>query len=185
MLRLLLAALLAVFTLPAQAATFIKYTATGDGAEWVNDPNPKPETGTPFNPIWVTATAFIPMDGSCWDRFECAITETSMTFTVMNDQFGPPSMTLNFSDGVAAPRMSAASFTGGTANWMGGLATLTKLTVETVEVGDPYLSTGWLEITTRPQAVPEPSTWAMMIAGFGLLGGALRQRSTRLATSLR
>ncbi|WP_309643094.1 FxDxF family PEP-CTERM protein [Phenylobacterium sp.] len=25
-------------------------------------------------------------------------------------------------------------------------------------------------------AVPEPATWAMMIAGFGLVGGALRQR---------
>lgn len=28
------------------------------------------------------------------------------------------------------------------------------------------------------QAVPEPATWAMMIAGFGLVGGALRRRST-------
>lgn len=28
-------------------------------------------------------------------------------------------------------------------------------------------------------AVPEPATWAMMIGGFGLLGGALRLRSRR------
>ena len=27
-------------------------------------------------------------------------------------------------------------------------------------------------------AVPEPATWAMMVAGFGLLGAALRRRST-------
>lgn len=27
-------------------------------------------------------------------------------------------------------------------------------------------------------AVPEPSTWAMMIAGFGLVGGSLRRRNT-------
>lgn len=27
-------------------------------------------------------------------------------------------------------------------------------------------------------AVPEPATWAMMIAGFGLVGGAMRRRST-------
>jgi hypothetical protein len=30
-------------------------------------------------------------------------------------------------------------------------------------------------------AVPEPATWAMMIAGFGLMGGAMRRRSAGLA----
>ncbi len=28
-------------------------------------------------------------------------------------------------------------------------------------------------------AVPEPATWAMMLAGFGLVGGAMRRRPTR------
>ena len=31
--------------------------------------------------------------------------------------------------------------------------------------------------------VPEPATWAMMILGFGLIGGALRQRQA--ATKVR
>jgi len=31
--------------------------------------------------------------------------------------------------------------------------------------------------TTATGAVPEPATWAMMIAGFGMIGGALRRRS--------
>jgi hypothetical protein len=30
--------------------------------------------------------------------------------------------------------------------------------------------------TVSSYAVPEPATWAMMIAGFGLMGGALRRR---------
>ena len=34
-------------------------------------------------------------------------------------------------------------------------------------------------------AVPEPATWAMMILGFGLIGGALRQAKTRPATRVR
>jgi opacity protein-like surface antigen len=32
-----------------------------------------------------------------------------------------------------------------------------------------------------PGVVPEPATWAMMIAGFGLVGGAMRRRQTRPA----
>jgi hypothetical protein len=32
-------------------------------------------------------------------------------------------------------------------------------------------------------AVPEPATWAMLIAGFGLAGGALRRRSVRLSVA--
>lgn len=31
-----------------------------------------------------------------------------------------------------------------------------------------------------PAAVPEPATWAMMIMGFGLVGGAMRRRTTRV-----
>ena len=31
-------------------------------------------------------------------------------------------------------------------------------------------------------AVPEPATWAMMIGGFGLVGGAMRRRTHRTVT---
>ncbi|WP_421935694.1 PEPxxWA-CTERM sorting domain-containing protein [Phenylobacterium sp.] len=34
-----------------------------------------------------------------------------------------------------------------------------------------------LRFETYMDAVPEPATWAMMIAGFGLAGGALRRRA--------
>lgn len=34
-------------------------------------------------------------------------------------------------------------------------------------------------------AVPEPAAWAMMIMGFGLIGGALRSRKTNVATRVR
>lgn len=30
-------------------------------------------------------------------------------------------------------------------------------------------------------AVPEPATWAMMIAGFGMIGGTMRRRSVKIA----
>lgn len=35
--------------------------------------------------------------------------------------------------------------------------------------------------TSATAAVPEPATWATMVAGFGLLGGALRRRAARPA----
>ena len=44
------------------------------------------------------------------------------------------------------------------------------------ETGDFRLTPGLfnLSITSVPGGVPEPSTWMMMVAGFGLLGGAMR-----------
>jgi len=35
-----------------------------------------------------------------------------------------------------------------------------------------------------PAAVPEPATWAMMITGFGLVGGALRRRQPKVAPAM-
>lgn len=38
-----------------------------------------------------------------------------------------------------------------------------------------------LSISPLAAAVPEPATWAMMILGFGLVGGALRRRRSTVA----
>ncbi|MBT9473847.1 MAG: PEPxxWA-CTERM sorting domain-containing protein [Phenylobacterium sp.] len=38
-----------------------------------------------------------------------------------------------------------------------------------------------MEATSLSSAVPEPATWAMMIAGFGLAGSALRSRRALIA----
>ena len=39
-----------------------------------------------------------------------------------------------------------------------------------------YFSTAYIQSKNGLLAVPEPATWAMMIGGFGLVGGALRRR---------
>ena len=47
-------------------------------------------------------------------------------------------------------------------------------------------SSGWVLYQTgggTEDVVPEPATWAMMIAGFGLVGAAMRRRSGKLAVS--
>lgn len=47
-----------------------------------------------------------------------------------------------------------------------------------------FISTSLPPIVVDPPAVPEPSTWAMMIGGFGLVGGAMRRRVRRADTKL-
>ncbi|MBT9470025.1 MAG: PEPxxWA-CTERM sorting domain-containing protein [Pseudomonadota bacterium] len=69
--------------------------------------------------------------------------------------------------------------TGGFCNWtsvgvaFGGLA-------KSIDFGGAAGQTGFDNITfgsaTPGSAVPEPATWAMMIAGFGMAGAALRRR---------
>ena len=39
-------------------------------------------------------------------------------------------------------------------------------------------SRGTLTVSRAVAAVPEPATWAMLILGFGLIGGAMRRRRT-------
>ncbi|WP_240047704.1 PEPxxWA-CTERM sorting domain-containing protein [Sphingomonas panacisoli] len=41
-------------------------------------------------------------------------------------------------------------------------------------------TTGYVAATATP-AVPEPATWAMMLIGFGAVGGALRRRKAQVA----
>lgn len=38
-------------------------------------------------------------------------------------------------------------------------------------------------VNAAPAPVPEPATWAMMIAGFGLVGGAMRRRNVTTKVS--
>jgi hypothetical protein len=49
------------------------------------------------------------------------------------------------------------------------------------EASSPRAFNGTLSYATVAGAVPEPASWALMIAGFGLVGAAMRRRSVRVA----
>lgn len=57
-------------------------------------------------------------------------------------------------------------------------SSLWLLGTERIDIG----FSGSLDSVTRASAaVPEPATWAMLIAGFGLVGATLRRRTVRVA----
>ena len=43
-------------------------------------------------------------------------------------------------------------------------------------IGSQYTNYAFKITDSQPGAVPEPATWAMLIAGFGLIGAAMRRR---------
>ena len=51
-------------------------------------------------------------------------------------------------------------------------------TVDAARGGNVGLSNLTFETMSVAGGVPEPATWAMMIAGFGAVGGAMRRRTT-------
>lgn len=106
-------------------------------------------------------------------------------------------ITLNFSNGAVltgnysfGPGNEGGVFTGGTSQTIGGLnlaltgfawdrGSADIVTANAVgEGGDPNDYTGLFRFTST--AVPEPTTWALFILGFGAIGGAMRRRSGKV-----
>ena len=46
--------------------------------------------------------------------------------------------------------------------------------------GSRWLTDGSVSAVAGGGSVPEPATWAMMIAGFGVVGAAMRRRKVRV-----
>jgi len=49
--------------------------------------------------------------------------------------------------------------------------------------GTPVFSLGQTTTPSGVTAIPEPATWAMMLGGFGLLGGAMRRRHRQVTVT--
>ncbi|MEP3226098.1 MAG: PEPxxWA-CTERM sorting domain-containing protein [Parasphingorhabdus sp.] len=56
-------------------------------------------------------------------------------------------------------------------------------TVTIASSGGDGFSVDYVSLLGNVGAVPEPTTWAMMIFGFGLVGGAMRRRKTKVTVS--
>jgi hypothetical protein len=74
-------------------------------------------------------------------------------------------------------------FTLGNGDIAYGSATITSL-IDPPELGTMTVSFQGIEVPASTAVVPEPSTWAMMLLGFGAIGFAARRRK-RTATRTR
>lgn len=97
--------------------------------------------------------------------------------------------TISFGNGIfaslsiVAPNLGFTQFTAPTL-FTGSPSSPTFLT-GTFTLINPFFGNGTLTISpVAAGAVPEPATWAMMLAGFGAIGFAMRRRS-KVATRVR
>ncbi len=63
----------------------------------------------------------------------------------------------------------------------GSLLTNNNIVIS-VSGGDGY-SVDYVSLLGAPGGIPEPTTWAMMIFGFGLVGGSMRRRKSNVTVS--
>ncbi len=73
--------------------------------------------------------------------------------------------------------------TAGTGAFAGATGTFTNIGTVDTNGGPPSRLTLNFNGAINAPAVPEPGTWALMICGFGLVGGALRRRTAAVRTA--
>jgi hypothetical protein len=98
------------------------------------------------------------------------------TSTALSFNFGGPQNTLVFYNG-----NDALCFMGNLYTCSGDPSS--SSTVVSSDLGDTGIlprSSG-VEVIATAEAVPEPASWVMLIAGFGLTGAAMRRRTSVIA----
>lgn len=180
MLKWIVAAVLAVMTVPAQAVEFLRITGQGPGAYITQNSD-----GIFPEPAVITFEAWIPLnDFGCGAGVTCGLGSSQVRLTNSRAVKGYAEATLTFS-GAFDPWMTTADdFVSGEARGSSGSGpgwqgSITSITLDLVDPApDSVHPLGDFGVGYIRLPVPEPSTWLMLIGGFGMLGGVLRRRST-------
>lgn len=87
-------------------------------------------------------------------------------------------------DGTSATYSLPINVSGGS-SYFGLIDTTAFTAVKIVQTSTPGFADLWGvdDISYNTSLVPEPASWALMIVGFGMVGGALRRRSANVATA--
>ncbi len=152
---------------PAAAATYT-FTLSGDySASWDLDSNAIPDSFLPWRARYSNVTGTF--DG---------LTGSSATIDFYTDVLdGGLTISDNATSIVLADPCGQVLFSGPTSAPTFLLGTYNLLNNSNNNAAVQ------LVIAEAAAAVPEPATWAMMIAGFGLVGGAMRRTSMRTRVS--
>ena len=149
-----------------------------------------PDESTPHAPVTYTPQSFVVGPGQ-----ESTIDLEGVT--TFNVDFGDATLDLLFDTTLPSPTFGNSSFNGliFTSTAFGAITGVTVdpstnlagFDVSRVTVAGNALKLNWaglsyntdtlvsLSFASASAAVPEPSTWLMLIAGFGLVGGAMRR----------
>lgn len=152
---------------PASAATYLKYVLTGDySAEWWID------VGTPADEATTDAgIGFYDVQG----HFPGALFDYVADVYFYNSTFGDGGFALVDHYGGDVLLLNAISEQLYSGNEEGAFTLLTG-SFDFVNFGSDLLHYHLNVSEHTTPAVPEPATWALMLLGFGTLGGALRAR---------
>jgi hypothetical protein len=144
-------------------------------------------SGTPTSPS-ITANFGATISGASTsfdDLFQFTIPQNGTGSGSLSTSFSAPTNELTISevliDGVSYALMPGS---GGQSLAVAGIPILSGV-LNTIEVkgttsASAVAGTFTGTATFAAGAVPEPASWAMMIGGFGLIGGAMRRRRTHL-----
>ncbi|WP_380873880.1 hypothetical protein ACFB49_44390 [Sphingomonas sp. DBB INV C78] len=185
---------------PASAATIAPIGVTASSTLWTYDVqnliNGSGLSGGlhdgDYNHAWITDTTGVPswlvFDlGASYDLSAASIWQYNVDFGLDR---GAKDITVSLSsDGVNWAQVAASTLARATGQpaaaqsvSLDGAARYVRLDLLN-NYGDQWTWTGLSEVrfdgTAAP--VPEPATWAMMIGGFGLVGGAMRRQRVRVA----
>lgn len=190
MLRNILAAMLAIIAMPAHATDYVRYQASGPASgifQIYDGSDPVVFTGAIYVDAWFPVESM--MGFRCAEPLVCDVAGNRVIGADYNwSTYG--SFELTFDHVLDDLPLTNAGFTGGAA--LGNVAGLSyfygsgygegPLTSLTVSVHTDVTRGPSVSVWVIPwSAIPEPATWAMLLAGFGLVGGSLRRRAQAVA----
>lgn len=181
---LVVAAALCAVAAPVSATTVITYTLTGQGSWYKSG-----QTGAAN--VTVTLVAFGAPLNTCLGYASCSFSGSSVSANQEIYHGGKSSLFFSFDHDLSGMPTTNDGFTSGSVFYQGNSsfdfdlsvsASLKTLYVNVVETTAPTtssLTVGYSLSGPTVPSVPEPASWAMMIGGFAILGGAMRRRTLR------